>query len=339
MSDGADVVFANLEMPFTREKKAHRVGARSSFAGEPRNASLLQKTGINCLNIGTNHSMDWGPEGIETTKELLKNLGIVHVGAGENLSDAARAGIFKADERQIGLLGFCKPGEFSAGSKKPGAAVYKDKAVRRAVEQLRPLVDFLILSLHVGFEYCQYPTPKLVSNCRRYVDLGADLVVCHHAHVLQAVEVYRKGVIAYNLGNFMFDSRAGHVHTDTMWRERHWSAILEATFPPGGKPSFRLIPALIDDRGIPGEPDSETGREIIELVDRLTSKLDTMSTSEVYSHAVGNVLDREVATYKKLWKENGWRFAWQAIRNFRPRHVRMMLAYFWRKLIRKGRGK
>jgi len=336
LSGGADVVFANLEMPFTHRREAANPGAQTSFAGDPERAPLLQRLGVTCVNIGTNHCIDWGPEGIETTIDILDNMRITHVGAGLNREAAERPALFQAAGRRIGLLGFCKPGSFSAGRRKAGAAIYSHRRTRAAIKALRPHVDILILSLHVGLEFCQYPTPQMVARCREYVALGADIVLCHHTHVLQAIETFGGGVIAYNLGNFMFDNRAGVVYSDSMWRERHQSIILETTFTDGGQPAVRIIPLLLDEYGIPGQPPADIAREITDLLDSLALRLDNISKAEVYSQAVGNVLDREVATYGKLWREKGWRFLWHAIKSFRPRHLRMLLSYIRGKIFHRS---
>ena len=333
LRDGADLVFANLEMPFTNERKPATPTSLESFAGDPGNAPLLRELGIGCVNVGTNHCLDWGAEGIETTRALLDDLGIVHVGAGLNARQASAPALFDLRGRRWALLGYCKKGAFTSGSSSPGAALYKPKEVLKQIETLRGTVDCLVLSLHAGYEYCQYPDPKFVSECRSFVDAGADLVLGHHAHVLQAIEAHGGGLIAYNLGNFMFDSHSGNAPNDSMWRERHQTIILEVRFPgDGGKPQYSFEPLEIDERGIPVAPSPDARQRIAELMRDLPGKLDVMTTSEVYSEAVGRTLDREIRTYKKLWKEKGWAFLWPAIKGLRWRHVRMLFAYLSRRL-------
>ena len=39
----------------------------------------------------------------------------------------------------------------------------------------------------------------------RCIDAGAAAVIMHHAHVIQEIEHYNGGFIAYGLGNFIFD--------------------------------------------------------------------------------------------------------------------------------------
>ena len=333
LSSGADLVFANLEMPFTQARDAGMPGSLSDFAGDPANAPLLQRIGIGCVNIGTNHCMDWEAEGIETTRSLLDGLGIAHVGAGADAEEAAMSRMFEVRGRKWALLGYCKKGAFTAGVATPGASLYKPSVILRTIESLRGEVDRLVLSLHAGYEFCHYPDPQFVKECRSFVEAGTDLVLCHHSHVLQAIEAHGEGVIAYNLGNFMFDNKAGNVRSDSMWRERHQSIILEVRFPlDGGKPASSFEPVEINELGIPGPASDKVEREIIALMEDLHAKLDTMTAADVHSEAVEHTLDREIQTYKKLWKDKGWAFLWPAIKGLRWRHFRMLFAYIRRRL-------
>jgi poly-gamma-glutamate synthesis protein (capsule biosynthesis protein) len=279
--------------------------------------------------------MDWGREGIETTISILDDLGIVHVGAGLNREKAEQPKLFDSAGYRIGLLGFCKKGEFSAGRGRSGSAVFRDRTVRRSIDTVRGDVDFLILSLHTGFEFCSHPTPALIKQCREYVRLGVDLVLCHHAHVLQAVEQFENGVIAYNLGNFMFDSNRYWVFSDSAWRQRHSTIILEAALSPGGIPSLRIIPAVIDDDGLPGKPSNEQEEYIRDSLQSFEKLLGTLSEADVYELAMKNLYGREVKIYRKLLKDKGLRFLWSAIRSFKFRHVKMLLVHFWRKFFKK----
>jgi hypothetical protein len=82
-----------------------------------------------------------------------------------------------------------------------------------------------IVSIHWGDEYSHYPSPEQIELAHRLVDHGACLVLGHHPHVVQGVESYRNAVIAYSLGNFIFDMD---------WSERTRSSILlKAEIEPG----------------------------------------------------------------------------------------------------------
>src|SRR5205814_2618322 len=70
--------------------------------------------------------------------------------------------------------------------------------------ELKKEVDCVVVSLHWGYEYVDYPSRGQQAFARRLVDAGAELVIGHHPHVVQGVEEYRGGLIAYSLGDFRF---------------------------------------------------------------------------------------------------------------------------------------
>ena len=107
--------------------------------------------------------------------------------------------------------------------------------------------DFLVIVLHFGFEYCEYPNYEDVMFCHQLVDAGADLIVCHHPHIVQGIEKYKNGLIAYSLGNFIFDNTG---ETDARTSR---SFILEVALAISEKKlhikKHSIIPTGIDNEG------------------------------------------------------------------------------------------
>lgn len=94
--------------------------------------------------------------------------------------------------------------------------------VRRAVAAARPHADVVVASFHWGEEYYSWPHDNQIALAHAAVAAGADLVLGHHPHVLQGWELMthqvgsqtRRALIAYSLGNFVFDApRAWDSHT------------------------------------------------------------------------------------------------------------------------------
>jgi poly-gamma-glutamate synthesis protein (capsule biosynthesis protein) len=74
------------------------------------------------------------------------------------------------------------------------------------LEEAREDHDLLIVAVHWGDEYAEQPSIYQRRTAQALVDAGANLVVGHHPHVLQAIEGHGGGVIAYSLGNFLFEN-------------------------------------------------------------------------------------------------------------------------------------
>lgn len=199
----ADVVFANLEATFSnRGKPLNRVPV---FRLNPNSFSIVKKAGVNVVSLANNHMFDYGPEAFFDTVSLLDTNDIVHFGAGLTFEQAMKPAKLTVKGVRFGFLGFRdKEHKNFDNNGVITPQIYYD-IVAKNIQKLRPEVDFLILSLHFGWEYQFYPSPKDVKLCRSFIDKGADIILGHHPHYPQGVEKYKSGLIAYSLGNFIWD--------------------------------------------------------------------------------------------------------------------------------------
>lgn len=94
-----------------------------------------------------------------------------------------------------------------AKDNKPGVAPLNKKAIIQTIKKLKDKVDVLIVNLHWSYEYEVYPLPLHRRLALDIIDAGADLIVGHHAHIIQAYEEYKGKKIYYGLGNFYFGNR------------------------------------------------------------------------------------------------------------------------------------
>ncbi len=202
-----DIVFGNLEGPISQRGKNQ--GSKYSFRADPKAVAGLRSAGFNVLSVANNHIWDWGKEALADTLAILKNNGILPVGAGLDYQEANRVKIKEIKGRQFGFLAFTSlyPKSLSAGAGWPGVS---DFNLPKIVEQIRSVkaagqVDFLIVSLHWGEEYRLQANRFQKETARQLIDAGADLIIGHHPHVREEVERYSTGWIFYSLGNFVFD--------------------------------------------------------------------------------------------------------------------------------------
>lgn len=188
---GVDIVFGNLEGPIVREPK--KVSMRDlKFAFPPDVINGLSYGNINLLSLANNHTLDMGKSGLEETKELLREKNINFLG--EPLS-CAKDSLYKKEG--IIFLAFNKTFTFSC---KGEEIIETVRSVRMSNHK-----DFLIVSLHRGGEYLSQSLGIQKKLAHRIIDAGADLIVGHHSHVVQDIEIYNERLIFYSLGNFVFD--------------------------------------------------------------------------------------------------------------------------------------
>lgn len=201
----ADITFGNLEGPIS--DRGRDQGSIFSFRFNPQVIEGLSFAGFDILSLANNHIWDWGADALKDTASLLEAAGIKTVGAGKNYLEANRPAMFTVDDTTIAFFAYTTfyPRSKWAQEHTPGISQLDMETIRVALKEIQDKADIVIVSMHWGEEY------KLRSNAEQQklgqalVVAGADLVVGHHPHVIQEIERYNRGWIAYSLGNFVFD--------------------------------------------------------------------------------------------------------------------------------------
>jgi len=120
-----------------------------------------------------------------------------------------------------------------------GAAWFSQEAVEKAVATARARgADLVVVQLHGGYQFADVGSDYFGKATRTAVDAGADLVIGHHPHVLQGFEIYKDTLIAYSLGNFVFDQD---------FLSTHPSVILRTVFEGTELIDATVYPVIIDD--------------------------------------------------------------------------------------------
>lgn len=229
----ADVTFGNLE-----SVAAHRgqPGAKKIlFRAHPATLLALKDAGFDAVSLANNHANDYGPRALTDTITHLQNLGVSPVGV--RLNDATKPTLCVLNRKglRLGLLAYNQFRAGHASLRNPGAM----DAMLADIATARSQVDRLMVSMHWGVEYQSRPTIWQQRVGRAAIDAGADLVVGHHPHVYQGLERYRGGVIAYSLGNFLFDQPA---------KANRRGLLLEWRIQQPGTDTFQVWPTAIAAR-------------------------------------------------------------------------------------------
>ncbi len=213
-----DVMFANLETPVA---PGTTQGTRPFvFNAPPEAVAALQRAGVDLVSFANNHVFDQGRPGFEETVQRLDALRMRYVGAGPS-GRAAGPVTVEAGGMRIAFLGYAhffnQDGNACPTARPCLQASQLDRAaavetVRRAASE----ADAVVVSLHWGDEYAPQPRAEDVELAHQLADAGALVVLGHHPHVLQPVELYRRAdgrtaVIAYSLGNFVSNQSRNYV--------------------------------------------------------------------------------------------------------------------------------
>jgi len=194
-----DILFGNLETVLSNlGKEAEKAVV---LHNSPDKVKYLVEAGFDVLNLANNHIMDLGAEGFHNTLETLRKEGLSFIGA-NNKPESSYIVLEKQGIR-LGFLGY-----WGDGFNLPEERIWINRiALADVIEDIKALktqCDFVIVSLHWGTENVFYPSPKQVNFARCLIEAGATAILGHHPHVVQGIEQYQDGLIAYSLGNFQF---------------------------------------------------------------------------------------------------------------------------------------
>jgi len=205
----ADIVIGNLEGPLTSSETPQISDKQYLFRSPPQAVSpALRRAGFNAMNLANNHILDYGMNGMNETIQFLDQFGITSVGAGQNLSEARAGRIIRTAHGDVALLGYSLtfPEAFWATGTRPGTAFGHRKQIVEDIQRLSQQADYVVVSFHWGREKSETLRPYQPRLARAAIDAGADIVLGHHPHILQAIEAYKHGLIIYSLGNYVFGS-------------------------------------------------------------------------------------------------------------------------------------
>jgi gamma-polyglutamate biosynthesis protein CapA len=200
----ADILFGNLESVIS--DKGEKVGSIYSFRAEPRAVEGLSFAGFDVLSAANNHIFDYGRVAMEDSLKRLKIAGIDYVGAGFSEAET-RAGVIKETKgTKIAFLAYTNKGSERWQAQENNSGIgWLDDRIADDIKKAKEKSDLVMVSMHFGDEYQSEQNKEQEYFAKLAIDSGADLVLGHHPHVVEPVEKYNQGWIAYSLGNFLFD--------------------------------------------------------------------------------------------------------------------------------------
>lgn len=263
----ADIAIGNLEAPFGTKGKPFK--KRFTFLVPPSCAGALKNAGFDAVAMANNHILDYGDGPLGETMRILDSLGIAHSGAGSDLATARRPAIVERNGLKVAFLSYSKvyPAEFWATAKRAGTAPGQESYVKEDIAAARKQADLVVTSFHWGAELMDSPKQYQRDLAHLCIDSGADLVLGHHPHILQGLEVYKGKLIAYSLGNFAFGSRS---------RKCTESIMLEVRLSRSGPGEARAVPVCVDNLKTNFQPaivSGGAGRAILDNLVRISKPL------------------------------------------------------------------
>ena len=238
----SDFRIVNLECPLTSlETPVWKSG--SVLKGAPDHVRGLTAAPFEVATLGNNHIFDYGVEAFQQTRMLLTQAGIRTVGAGMSAEEARAPVVVDVNSLRLAVISFSEGEDLTTAGTNPGVFGWQVEEVLAGIDRIRQSVDIVIVICHCGVEYIPFPPPYVAEAFHRLADGGADLVVGHHPHVPQGVQIHNGVPICYSMGNFVF-------YQDTDLHYRKIGYLIRASLGKGAVTQIELIPYDIRPTGL-----------------------------------------------------------------------------------------
>ncbi len=289
----SDIVIGNLECPISNTGVSN-VNQESVIA-RPNTLDVLTDAGFNAVSLANNHMMDFGISGLQDTIIELENRSINYAGAGIDKKTKKQPGKISGYDN-VTFLSY-----YGRSKKNQGGTNGAEKnRVLADIQKAKDENKIIIVNIHWGRYNRKLPQKHQVEFAHQMIDFGANLIIGSGPHVLQPVELYHGGVIAYSLGNFLFD----HTINDPPNPDTQLTMMLNITFVKNAVKNVTIQPIYINNefRPEPIEPDKEP-----QLFKKVTSLLvEELNTYESDSQTALILLTRKkhfrpIKTLKKIF--------------------------------------
>lgn len=276
----ADYASINLETSLAKTEPAESAPKSVVFYTHPDIVKALEWMSVDYVSLGNNHTYDYLESGLATTLSTLKDSKLGFSGAGLNESDALEPHIAELDGVPVSAWGFVgwegrvTPNQV-AEPNKGGAAYGSEENIQKSLNAGVKPNQIDVVQYHGSREYSEGPSKFTEARVKLAVDHGADLVIAHHPHVSQGFELYKGKLIAYSLGNFVFDQFFNSTHAAAavnVWMDG--DEFYRAEVIPLHVKGYKPLPAT-----------NATRRYILDRIARLSGYRDTI-VSRSGGHAV-----------------------------------------------------
>ncbi len=283
----ADLRVANCEVPLSNRGMPQHA-KHEVLHSSPEMVAGFTAAGFDVVSLANNHTMDYGPEALLDTIALLEQHGIACCGAGPDDAAAWRPAIVERRGLRVAFLACASEAYlgFAAHPKKPGIAVirrdplYGPQAVNpedldrlvAAIREARRAADVVVVCCHWGLSQSRSLTVSQRAIARAALRAGAHLILGHHPHVLQGIQVAARRAVCFSLGNFVFDLSPPFLGPAT--RQTMLAAV---RLDQRGVTRLAFRPVCLDGAGRPEAlaPEAPAFAEIVGEMQRLCRPLGT----------------------------------------------------------------
>jgi len=314
----SDFNILNIECVIANDgKKIIKAGPHLKCRIEKLN--ILEDTPFHLACLANNHARDYGDEGLLNTISLLKEIGLDTVGAGKKNSysqkpyklqnDCCKLAIINAAEGEAALPVNCGP----------GVASFDLSRVAFQIKELKRKGFFVIGIFHVGREFVPIPPVYIYESFHFLADSGIDMIIGHHPHIVQGIEIYYGVPIFYSIGNFLFYQK-----TDNPLQ--HLGMMLQCHFSKKKLQTIKIIPYKINKNSI-NSLDNIEEKRFFNDIKILSIHLNDYDVTEFWNYYCSLFDVDDLLPSKKLKKTNQQEYYARIINRIEtPAHRNLMIS-------------
>lgn len=278
-----DFVVGNLEVTCRGVNGVNTLKNPTLYTNE-ETLNYLNNLNVGLVSLANNHVYDNLKDGFQKTVNFLSQKKIRFTGARikNNNPFGNLWEIIEIKGKKIAFLSYVHP---DTNPSLPANCdidvnIYEVNKIVNHINSLSGKVDHIILLLHWGLDNSSFPAPWQRKDASKFIEAGADLIIGHHAHVIQGCEIINGKYVYYGLGNFCFSPFISDGKLYELDQRRHTSAIIvKISFEQ--KQKHEIIPVVNSNDEIIFS--KETGNNKFKLYSKLIPAISNRSIWPIYS--------------------------------------------------------
>lgn len=314
----SDYHIGNFEFIIPHKRNKYFFDVLDQYAIDYDYFESLNLNRFNAFGMANNHCMDYGREGVEDVINIFNKLCIPYFGVGFEDFNILK---FELKGISFAIIAVVKNGRWSRNSEMPfGPDSYDIDKIIDKIKSLKEDVDHVIVFPHFGTELVDIPDPVDVKNSRVMIDNGATAVIGHHPHIIQGIENYKEGIIAYSLGSFIYIPENEEGFKNSQSENRDFSICLNLTFDKKKIIKTNPVNYKYDEKlKIPIEL-----KERNPYFDQVNSLIDNHKA--YYSRIRHDLLKREINSFYQRFKKNPLSTVKHYLEYFKFKHIKKILS-------------
>jgi len=278
-------ILFNWELPIGTTVNSIPRSSGPRLLAHPSSPRVIKRWSPGIATLATNHILDAGEEGLVATIGSLNQAGFMTVGAGRTLEEIARPLFWETSQGRLAIVNWVFPETHPDWMYAPGANCWPGtERAANLIQELRSQADWVMVVAHWSDEFFPYPRPEDRVVARQLSEMGVDLVIGHHPHVVRGMEIIGSCPVFYSVGNFYFsdfaDGNGGTIGAPAP-RNRQGLGV-RISFKQGQRPKYKALSFLQKGSQVIVDPLNRATR-IASRVSRPLSRFDDPKYNRWYT--------------------------------------------------------